>query len=194
MALTTRQLSNAGAPLSSPTGVVLAGVSISFTLVDGSGAVTDAFDVLTGERVVSTVSTVTDANGIFSINLWPNDRGDKTTKYVCKILRASQEFASQVPSGAGVLSWLNFRTNGVILTPAQVTALDAHIADSNMHLTKAQNVLLDGLDPLLTPSDLNYVKGVTSPVQTQFNKLSSPLAPYIGVFGLSAYGFCVYNF
>lgn len=152
MPLTTRQLSNAGAPLYSPTGVLLTGVSISFTLVDSSGGVTDAFDVITGERVVGVVNTITDINGIFTINLWPNDRGDKVTKYICSIARKDiLNFASQVPSGAGVLSWLNFRTNGIILTPAQVTTLDAHIADSNIHLSPIQlDLKADKASPVFT--------------------------------------------
>lgn len=172
MPLITRQLSNAGAPLYSPTGILLTGKSISFTLVDSTGAVTDAFDVITGERVIGEVSTVTDINGIFTINLWPNDRGDKVTKYVCSIAKKDiLDFASQVPSGAGVLSWLNFRTNGIILTPAQVTTLDAHIADSNIHLNPTQlNLKADKASPVFSG---NMVMGKTPGIGVKLGDINT---------------------
>jgi phage-related tail fiber protein len=37
-------------------------------------------------------------------------------------------------------------------------------------LTANQNTLLDGLAPTLTATELNYVDGVTSPIQTQLNR------------------------
>lgn len=53
------------------------------------------------------------------------------------------------------------------------TQLNAHIANAVLHLTPAQNTLLDGLSPGLTSTELNYVQGVTSSIQTQFNSSSS---------------------
>jgi hypothetical protein len=49
------------------------------------------------------------------------------------------------------------------------TQLNAHIANAVLHLTSAQNTLLDGLSSGLTSVEVNYVQGVTSPIQTQFN-------------------------
>lgn len=54
-------------------------------------------------------------------------------------------------------------------------ALAAHIADDSLHLTPAQNTLLDGLAPSLTFAELNFVDGVTSPIQTQIDG-KAPLA------------------
>lgn len=150
MPLITRQLSNTGAPLYSPAGTLLAGVTISFTLVDETSAVTDAFDVVSGERVFGKVTAVTDINGIFTVNLWPNDRGDKITKYVCSIAKKDMiDFSSQVPSGIATLTWYDFKHNGTILSPAEITELNVHIADATKHLTSGQNALLDGLSPLI---------------------------------------------
>lgn len=48
-------------------------------------------------------------------------------------------------------------------------AVASHAADTDLHLTPTQNVLLDGLDPLLTAVELNYVKNTTSEIQGQLN-------------------------
>lgn len=129
MALITRTLTNASTPLYSPAGVLLVGKVVTFTLVDLFGAAISAFDITTGERVVGVVSATTDANGEFSVSLWPNDRGDRATKYACTVNYVGAEaFSAQVPSGVGSLTWLAFKLSGAILTQAEVTALDSHIA------------------------------------------------------------------
>lgn len=46
-----------------------------------------------------------------------------------------------------------------------------HLADAALHLTPAQNTLLDGLVATLTSAELNFVDGVTSPIQTQLNTI-----------------------
>ena len=47
--------------------------------------------------------------------------------------------------------------------------LSAHAADASLHLTASQNALLDGLTGTLTAAELNFVDGVTSPVQAQLD-------------------------
>lgn len=170
MALTTRSLSNVGAPLYTPGGTLLANVRVSFTLVNPIGQPTDAFDITTNERVTGETIIMTDAFGEFTVNLCPNDRGDKTTKYVCRC-DATPDFSSQVPSGVGPLSWYAFKTAGAILTVAEVSLLDQHIANALLHLSPQQNTLLDSLAPTLTATEINYLDGVTSSIQTQFNNL-----------------------
>lgn len=56
--------------------------------------------------------------------------------------------------------------------PSAVT-FTSHTSDQTLHLTSAQNTLLDGLNSTLSATELNYVDGVTSPIQTQLNTLSS---------------------
>ena len=53
------------------------------------------------------------------------------------------------------------------------TQLNTHTADQTVHLTAAQNTLLDGLAGTLTATELNFVDGVTSNIQSQINTLSS---------------------
>lgn len=55
------------------------------------------------------------------------------------------------------------------------TALTAHKNDAGVHLTIAQNTLLDGLASTLTATEINYLDGVTSSVQTQINTINSKI-------------------
>lgn len=75
------------------------------------------------------------------------------------------------------------RTNADAVLQAQITAndgaFDTHVADLTLHLTAAQNTLLDGLSGTLTATELNYVNGVTSPIQTQLNTQASNLSTHI---------------
>lgn len=56
---------------------------------------------------------------------------------------------------------------------ADVTNLATHIADATVHLTSDQNSWLDavvpGAIPVATPTEVGYLSGVTSSVQTQLN-------------------------
>ncbi len=134
MSLTTRTLTNAGHPLYAPNGAVLVGETIKFTLVNVNGQPVAAFDGTTGARVLGIVETTTDSNGEFSVNLWPNDRGDVFTKYICTINYSDvNQFSAQVPSGNAALSWLDFKLSGATLTATEVTALNAHIGDTLAH-------------------------------------------------------------
>lgn len=132
MTLTVRQLTNVGSPLYKPNGTIIANAIVSFTLVDAVGNPVDAFDATTGDRVVGYVTATTNASGEFTVNLWPNDRGDKVTYYVCKC-QGTPEFKSQVPSGPTSLSWLEFKLASNSLTSVEVSALNLHIADIAAH-------------------------------------------------------------
>jgi hypothetical protein len=59
------------------------------------------------------------------------------------------------------------------------TALSTHMSDDARHLTTAQDALLDGLAPTLTAAELNYVDGVTSPIQTQFTAVNAVLSTHV---------------
>lgn len=69
------------------------------------------------------------------------------------------------------------------------TAVSAHAANDALHLTTAQNALLDGLASTLTFTELNYIDGVTSPVQSQLDtKLpSNGSVPMSGNLSLGAF-------
>lgn len=50
-----------------------------------------------------------------------------------------------------------------------IKALVDHTADMALHITAAQNTLLDGLAATLTAAELNFVDGVTSAIQPQID-------------------------
>jgi len=131
MALTTRTVTNTGDALVGPDGTVLAGKKITFTLVNANKAPTDAWDVLTGERVVPVKEVATtNAQGEFSVDLWPNDRGDKATFYLCEVNVAGvTPFTASLPSNlVSDMQWIDFKLGGLPLnanaysTPLLLTA------------------------------------------------------------------------
>lgn len=81
MALVTRELNNTGSPLYDPSGNLLANTLLRFKLINLIDQETEVFDATTGELILSEVRVFTDVNGLFRVNLWPNDRGVDTTKY-----------------------------------------------------------------------------------------------------------------
>jgi len=61
-------------------------------------------------------------------------------------------------------------------TKTQVdTNITTHANSTSLHLSTAQNTVLDGLAAGLTATELNYVDGVTSSIQTQFNTINTQL-------------------
>lgn len=174
MALTVRVLNNTGAPLYAPGGALApTATQISFTLIRPPNKKTtgDAWDATTHERVGGTILAYTDSSGLFTANLWPNDRGNVVTQYLCKVNAPGfVDFLGSMPSGSGAYSWADFYSGGQPLTPAEMSLLATHIADFTVHLTAAQNTFLDALNlPSLTGAEVNFMDGVTSSVQTQLN-------------------------
>ena len=137
MALTTRNVfTPSGQGYFTPDGRPLAGVEVKFTLVaTGTTRPVSPFDATSGARVAPVATVITDAAGEFSINLWPNDRGANTsTEYICHIGNGYSDFRAALPSSATPIEWLDFQALGTPLTPAEVSALATHIADTTVHL------------------------------------------------------------
>jgi hypothetical protein len=114
MALTTRELNNTGAPLYAPDGAILAGATVTFTLVSASGVETDAWDANTNERVSGRETATSDENGEFTVHLWPNDRSDVETYYNCTVTHPNATFKAlkrQIPTGVGAYTWVEFYAN-----------------------------------------------------------------------------------
>ena len=103
----TRPVNNTGQPLTGPGGVLLSTTNITFTLVDTRGVAVAAIDALTSERVVGSVSVTTDGAGEFSVNLWPNDRGNIQTRYKVEVdYPGVESFMAALPYDDGsALSW-----------------------------------------------------------------------------------------
>lgn len=129
--LTTRAITNAGAPLCAPDGTLLPNTSILFELVNTTGARADAWDAVTSERVGGDPITVTtDEAGEFSVDLWPNSRGDRITRYRCTVQHTGFRPFSGVVEDAGMaLPWVNFMTGGIDLAPQEISQLSQYLAD-----------------------------------------------------------------
>ena len=133
MALITRLVTNAGAPLSAPDGALLENTKIIFVLVNKVGAPADAWDAATNERVGGDpIIVTTDAKGEFSVELWPNRRGDRLTRYHCTVQHPGfRAFYGVVEESAEPLSWAYFMANGGPLSPQEISQLQQYLANMN---------------------------------------------------------------
>ena len=129
MALLTRTISSAGDPLCAPDGTALAGVTVTFTLVNLRGMPIDAWDAQTHERVVGATVVTTDEAGTFSVALWPTDRSNVPALYACRVdAPGARSFSAALPSGPGPLTWAEFMAHGLPLSAAQLDVLDTYRA------------------------------------------------------------------
>ena len=142
--LVARTITNAGAPLHSPDGDLLVGVQIHFRLVDVGGQPSDAWDAVTLERVGGeAVVATTDAAGEFSVDLWPNTRGNRATKYKCRVqFDGFREFSGTVEDVPGELQWVDFMLSGSAMEPQDIsaiaTAIASHVASADPHTQYAK--------------------------------------------------------
>ena len=106
----TRTITNAGDPFVDGTGTPIVGAKISFTLVNAKGVITDGWDALTGERVApGPVIVQTDADGVFTIDLWPTSRADQVLFWACSTdVENVADFVNSLTEGE-TLTWLAFR-------------------------------------------------------------------------------------
>lgn len=120
MTLPLRTLTNAGDPLCTPDGQVLSGVHVSFQLVDRYGVETDVWDALTHERVGGEpIVATTNEDGEFSIDLWPNSRGNLPTRYRCTVDHpAFKAFSGTVDHlSLDPLQWVEFMAASATIAP-----------------------------------------------------------------------------
>ena len=120
MTLPLRTLTNAGDPLCTPDGQVLSGVHVSFQLVDRYGVETDVWDALTHERVGGEpIVATTNEDGEFSIDLWPNSRGNRPTRYRCTVDHpAFKAFSGTVDHlSLDPLQWVEFMAASATIAP-----------------------------------------------------------------------------
>jgi hypothetical protein len=109
----TRTITNIGQnqPLIGDDGMPLANAAITFLLVDANMAPTATIDTKTGSLVVAKEKVaITDANGEFSVDLWPTSRGKDQTYYLCRVARVFR-FLAELPEGPDItmsLSWKDF--------------------------------------------------------------------------------------
>ena len=118
----------------------------------------------------------TDENGLIDTTVLGNQAALTThiadnTKHLTSsqntLLDALTVDATELNYVDGVTSSIQTQLNA----KAADADLTTHIADTTKHLTAGQNTLLDSLTA--TATELNYVAGVTSAIQTQFSNLNA---------------------
>ena len=148
-----RILTNANQPLVASDGSVQRNVSVTFTLVNATTKkpIRDAVNLDTKCLITEPTAIVkTDNNGIFSVSLTENDKLDIATMYLCQIhdKTPSSGFFASISSGIGALSFFDFRLNGQPLNPAELSTLQAHIDNANVHLSQADRLALNAMSSL----------------------------------------------
>ncbi len=136
MALVIRTITNAGNQLFSPSGVLLAGVTITLDLVNQSGAPVDVWDAKSKEHVGPIrESVITDNYGEFTIAVWPNSRGNIITKYLCRVHSPGFKpfFAALPEADLSPIKWVDFMANSQPLTAAEMNPMNSHLNDFDMH-------------------------------------------------------------
>lgn len=134
MSLTLRTITNLAAPLCAPDGTVLANTKVTFTLMNPAGLFIDGWDTFTQERVAGLKTVTTDAQGIFTVALWPTDRGNDVLLYLCHVDSPYfRDFSAALPSASFPLAWVDFMGGTIPLPPALLDALALHVASPTGH-------------------------------------------------------------
>lgn len=128
MSLTTRTLTNTGAPLCGPNGAPLAAVDIVFELHTEAGAAADVWDAITFERVLGTTRARTNSAGEFTAQLWPNSRGNVATHYKCTVNVAGfPSIVGVVEDVSAPLTWVQFMATQTPITPQELSQLATYL-------------------------------------------------------------------
>lgn len=129
MTLKTRTLHNTGSPLCAPSGALLAGVLVTFELLAADGTHAEAWDGETFEHVMGMVTARTDANGEFTVDLWPNNRGTEITYYKCTLSLPPDypSFTGYVEDIDLPITWAQFMATQIPVTPGELSQLATYV-------------------------------------------------------------------
>jgi hypothetical protein len=116
-------------------------VPITFELVDAYSRPCDAWDAVSGERILPIKKTVVTSTGVspetllageFTVSLWPNDRGSEATFYLCTVKSPGvRQFLAALSSGPAPIAWIDFMAQGAPLTTTDLSALKEFLAQIN---------------------------------------------------------------
>lgn len=129
-----RAINNIGAPLVDSSGNTLAGAVVSFQLIDRYGRpVRNAMDAISNETVSpGTATAVTDANGVFSVSLWPTARGANSYYYRVRVKsavgREVVDFNGALPDGDAALPWVEFMALAGLWSDAKPLLIEVQLA------------------------------------------------------------------
>jgi hypothetical protein len=160
-------VTNIGDPLVNPSNVIAPFTKVTFTLKnlvtpDGIIVNINTNDVVEGE-----VRVLTDANGEFSVQLYPTDELSPQTTYVVSI-SGWGTFTAGLPSVNNTQYLIDWFTTGIPLTGGELSAFQNHITDTVVHLSSIEHEALTAL--LNTPVSLVNTISMIAPITLGGNR------------------------
>lgn len=150
-----RTVTNIGDPLVNPSNQVAPFTKVSFRLKNLNVPDGLIFNINTNDVVEGTVRTLTDANGEFSVQLYPTSELSPNTTYIVTI-QGWGTFTAGLEDGVSTKYLIDWFTNGVPLTGGELSALQTHMEDTTVHLTIAEKQKLSslGVTTIISPGNV----------------------------------------
>jgi len=150
-----RTVTNIGDPLVNPSNVVAPFTKVTFRLKNLDIPDGLIFNIDTNDVVEGVVRTLTDANGEFSVQLYPTSELSPNTTYVVTI-QGWGTFTAGLEDGISTKYLIDWFTNGVPLTGGELSALQTHMVDTAVHLTIEEKQMLSslGVTTIISPGSL----------------------------------------
>jgi hypothetical protein len=162
--MVTRTIINDGDPLVSPDGDPIAAAVYSFTLVDeAKRQATAVFDSAEGggEHIRGDVQTATTNEvGLFTVDLWPNDRGEVATLYKVALTGVIKPFYIRVASGEGDLTLIAAKTAYEATSPQTLSLFDALLAQILAQVAAFSEVVTTAVNGLMSSGDKVKLDGI----------------------------------
>ncbi len=181
--LLTTHINDAAAHLTTAQNTLLDGLSASLTSTEVNYLVGVTSGIQSQMNTESATRSASDTAITNNLNAHINDQNVHLTSSQNSLIDAIAVTSTEINRLAGVTSNVQTQINNEIQNRTDAVAstnnaLSVHTSDSAVHLTSAQNTLLDGLTATLTAAELNFLDGVTSNVQVQFNTLTTNLSTH----------------
>jgi hypothetical protein len=164
--MVTRTLVNTGDPLVDPGGDPIANVVFSFQLVDAVkrqtitlfDAAEDGGEIIRGDVETATTNEV----GLFTIDLWPNDRGDGATLYKVTLTGVVKPFYIRVTSGEGSLLLIEAKAAAEALQPQTLSLFEALLASITAQVAAFSEVVTTTVNGLMSYLDKVKLDGIAT--------------------------------
>jgi hypothetical protein len=170
----TRRVHNTGQPLLGPDNSVLRNTKITFTIVDEYWAPIDVFDIITREKIVGKTTARTDNNGIFSVNLWPNTRGDVASQYLVDIdFLGARQVAAVLEDSDDAIFYYDWLHLGQEVVPADYNTLERYLEGFRF-----RSSIVFTLFPLTDGNTSNSIRIPSERIVTDFSIVCSAAPPW----------------
>lgn len=182
-----RTVTNIVDPLNNTSNTVTPFTKVTFRLKNLDTPSGLIYNITTNRVVKSLFRTLTDANGEFSVQLYPTSELSPNTTYVVTI-QGWGTFTAGLEAGANPKYLNDWVTNGVELTGGELSALQTHMEDTNVHLTIEEKQVLSslGVTTIVAPDSIGGNRLVMGDGNYADNTDLSTVAKVIGFTKTSA--------